>query len=129
VEERTFSLFGRDQYYCQALGNRATTPATFVTLAVRRVGSGNRLTLTHMGEQWPDRWMAQHARVCWVEHPQPWELEDALLRQIALPLDLQGNKHHPFHAKLTARRQAAKAAARELPVAAEGNQQRVMLGQ
>jgi hypothetical protein len=81
-----------------------------------------------MGEQWLDRWMAEHARVCWVEHPQPWELEDALLRQIALPLNLQSNKHHPFHATLSALRQAAKAAARELPVAAEGNQRRVMLG-
>jgi len=61
----------------------------------------------------------------WVEHPQPWELEHAMLGRISLPLNLQGNKHHAFHATLSTLRQAAKVAAKELPVAAEGNQQRL----
>ena len=52
---------------------------------LRRVGSGNRMTLTHLGERWLDGWMADNAKVCWVEHPQPWVLEDELLKSLSLP--------------------------------------------
>lgn len=38
---------------------------------LRRVGSGKRMTFTHLGEQWLDRWMEQNAFVCWVTHPAP----------------------------------------------------------
>ena len=41
---------------------------------LRRVGSGNRLTFTHLGEQWLDGWMEKNAFVCWVEHPTPWDM-------------------------------------------------------
>ena len=93
---------------------------------LRRVGSGNRMTLTHLGEQWLDQWLAQNARVCWVEHPQPWVLEDELLREVSLPLNLQGNAHHGFSPRLSEMRLAAKAAARAMPIAQEGNQQRLI---
>ena len=91
---------------------------------LRRVGSGNRMTLTHLGEQWLDGWMADNAKVCWVEHPQPWVLEDELLKSLSLPLNLQGNTHHPFFGLLGEIRRTAKAAAREMAIASEGNQQR-----
>jgi hypothetical protein len=91
---------------------------------LRRVGSGNRMTLTHLGEQWLDQWMAEHAKICWVEDTAPWVLEDELLRRVSLPLNLQGNSHHGFSARLSEIRQTAKAAARETPVAQEGNQSR-----
>ena len=35
---------------------------------LRRVGSGNRMTFTHLGEQWLDEWMNDNAFVCWVEN-------------------------------------------------------------
>lgn len=91
---------------------------------LRRVGSGSRMTLTHLGEQWLDEWMAENAKVCWVEHPQPWVLEDKLLKSLSLPLNLQGNAHHPFCGPLGEIRREAKAAAREMAIAQEGNQQR-----
>jgi len=91
---------------------------------LRRVGSGNRMTFTHLGEQWLDQWMAEHATICWVEDTAPWVLEDELLRRVSLPLNLQGNSHHGFSARLSEIRQRAKAAARETPVAQEGNQSR-----
>lgn len=93
---------------------------------LRRVGSGARITLTHLGEQWLDQWLADNARVCWVEHDQPWILEDDLLRRVSLPLNVQGNAHHGFSARLSEMRRAALATARDLPVAHEGNQQRRM---
>jgi len=38
---------------------------------LRRVGSNNRLTLTHWGEQWLDDWLQNNAFVSWVEHDTP----------------------------------------------------------
>jgi hypothetical protein len=43
--------------------------------SLRRVGSGNRYTLTKAGEAWLSDWLAAHALVCWREHPAPWDLE------------------------------------------------------
>ena len=91
---------------------------------LRRVGSGSRMTLTHLGEQWLDGWLQANAKVCWFEHDQPWVLEETLLTRLSLPLNLQGNSHHPFSTQLTGLRQEAKRAARDMPIAQEGNQQR-----
>ncbi len=55
----------------------------------------------------------------------PWLLEDELLQSYSLPLNIQGNRHHPpFSGTLTAMRQEAKRAAQEMPIANEGNLQR-----
>ncbi len=84
-------------------------------LALRRVGSGTRRTFS-AGEQELPAWMADHARVNIVEHPTPWTLEEELIGSLDLPLNLDQNSHHGFHAELSARRRAAKAAAAALPV-------------
>lgn len=84
-------------------------------LKLRRVGSGQRLTFAD-GEQVLSAWMASHARVCWMAHPRPWELEQALVARLDLPLNLHGNAHHPCYQQLRAIRATAKATARTLPV-------------
>jgi hypothetical protein len=91
---------------------------------LRRVGSGKRMTFTHLGEQWLDDWLEENAFVCWVEHPKPWELEQELLTSLSLPLNIQDNQHHPFSAELSEMRKSAKRLARETAIAQEGNQQR-----
>lgn len=91
---------------------------------LRRVGSGKRMTLTHLGEQWLDQWMDQNALVCWLEHPTPWIVEREVLGSVSLPLNLQGNQHHPFASRLSAIRSEAKMLARETPIASEQNQRR-----
>jgi hypothetical protein len=93
---------------------------------LRRVGSGNRMTFTHLGEQWLDKWMQDNAFVCWVEHPAPWELEDELLGTLSLPLNIKGNKHHLFADSLSQLRKDAIKQAKTTPVANEDNQQRRM---
>jgi hypothetical protein len=93
---------------------------------LRRVGSGRRLTFTHLGEQWLDDWMEQNAHVCWIEHPEPWRVESELFGSVSLPLNIQDNRHHPFSSQLSELRAAAKREAKELPIANEGNQQRIM---
>jgi hypothetical protein len=85
-------------------------------LELRRVGSGHRLTFTVEGEQRLSAWMADHALVAWTETPQPWLLEVKLLRELVLPLNLDGNRHHPFRERLSTLRAAAKARARALPI-------------
>jgi hypothetical protein len=103
------------------LGSLLATQSDF---PLRRVGSGRRMTFTHLGEQWLDTWLDTNAFVCWVEHPEPWVLEHELLSTHSLPLNIQGNRHHPFCSQLSEIRRLAKAAATELAIASEGNQQR-----
>ena len=93
---------------------------------LRRVGSGNKMTFTHIGEQWLHRWMEKNAFVCWVKHPEPWVLEKDLLKTLSCPLNIQGNKDHLFADKMSGMRKDAKRMARETPIANEDNQQRRM---
>ena len=91
---------------------------------LRRVGSGRRMTFTHNGEQWLDAWMEKNAYVFWVEHETPWELEEDLLSALSLPLNIQGNRSHPFAIELNRLRKEAIQNARELPIADETQQAR-----
>ena len=83
---------------------------------LRRVGSGKRMTFTNAGERWLDAWMLENAFVTWLEHDEPWLLEDELLCTVSLPLNLKGNRHHPFATQLSGLRRRANADARELPI-------------
>ncbi len=93
---------------------------------LRRVGSGSRMTFTHLGEQWLDEWMQNNAFVCWVEHPEPWKLEEELIGTLSVPLNIKGNKDHVFADSLSQLRKDAIKQAKEMPVAKEDNQQRQM---
>jgi len=84
---------------------------------LRRVGSGYRMTFTPLGEQCLNDWMARNAYVLWIEHPQPWMVEAALLKSLSLPLNIQDNSHHPFSETLARLRAEARQAARKLPIA------------
>lgn len=91
---------------------------------LRRVGSGRRMTLTHLGEQWLDEWLNRNALVSWQEHKEPWTLEDEIMQTISCPLNIKGNKRHPFYQTLCKLRADAFANARLMSVAYEGNQTR-----
>ena len=56
----------------------------------------------------------EHARVVWVEADQPWHAERALIRRLALPLNLQDNAHGAFYLPLNALRRTQKQNARTL---------------
>ncbi|WP_245694368.1 GIY-YIG nuclease family protein [Streptomyces abyssalis] len=86
-------------------------------LELRRVGSsGKRMTFTKAGEAVLSEWMAEHARVCWLEHPEPWTVEADLISRLDLPLNLDQNRHNAFHPRLTEIRAQARQRAREMPV-------------
>ena len=84
-------------------------------IELRRVGSGHRRTFSD-GEHALSEWMGADAFVSWIEHPQPWVIEEAVINRFDVPLNLDQNKHNKFHPALTAARRRAKQRALELPV-------------
>lgn len=94
-----------------------TLLAAELGIELRLVGSGSRLTF-NSGEAVLSEWMGLHARVCWIEHATPWDLEHQLIKEVALPLNLDQNNHSPFRRELSAMRGEQRARARSLPVLA-----------
>ena len=88
--------------------------AESLDLELRRYGSGKRFHFG-IGEQQLSRWMDTNAFVSWLTVPDPWLLETHLLGRLDLPLNLDGNRQHPFWLTLNGIRAAAKAHARSLP--------------
>ncbi|MDH6288091.1 GIY-YIG nuclease family protein [Rhodococcus opacus] len=86
-----------------------------VGIELRRVGSGKRYTF-HTGETLLSKWMAENALVSWIDHEEPWELEDRLIASLDVPLNLDGNSRNSFYLQLKAARAAAKRRADDLPV-------------
>jgi hypothetical protein len=86
-------------------------------IALRRVGSGDRYTLTNPGEQRLDAWMADHCRVAWREVAAPWQLEREILSSgLILPLNIRDNPSLAHTAVVQAARATAMRAADALPV-------------
>ena len=52
--------------------------------------------------------MARNALVVWAPTAEPWRLEESLIGSVSLPLNLQHNKRHPFHARLSVLRREAR---------------------
>ena len=120
----TQTLWNRIRYHYRGNAYGSTLRLTLgchladkLDIALRRVGSGNRLTFTPYGEHRISEWMSRHARVTWVQADAPWLLETRAIEQLNLPLNLQGNSHHPYYPTLKALRAKHKATARALPIA------------
>jgi hypothetical protein len=89
-------------------------------IALRRVGSGSRYTFTNPGEQILDRWMRQHAFVCWIETNAPWEIEAHLLSSgLSLPLNVDGNPCQEAVAAVRTVRLRARQLADQLDIIAD----------
>jgi hypothetical protein len=84
-------------------------------IELRRVGSGGRRTFAD-GEARLSAWLDAYARVVWLPAEEPWHLEQRLIGALALPLNLEHNERHPFHATLSAARRRAKERAEEQPI-------------
>jgi hypothetical protein len=69
-----------------------------------------------LGEARLTEWMAEHARVAWIIADRPWELEQQLIRTLVLPLNVDQNRHSPFHERLSQLRAAQRAHARSQPI-------------
>ena len=70
-------------------------------IGLRRVGDSGKRIHFGEGEKILSEWMRENAFVTWTIVINPWEVEDQLISQMNLPLNLRGNKHHPFHSILS----------------------------
>ncbi|WP_247695209.1 GIY-YIG nuclease family protein [Streptomyces sp. B93] len=52
------------------------------------MGSGKRMTFGKAGEATLSQWVADNARVCWIEQREPRDLESQLISRLELPLNL-----------------------------------------
>jgi hypothetical protein len=68
------------------------------------------------GEEALNDWLGRNARIAWMVCNEPWKAEEYLIRTVSLPLNLDQNRHHLFHSKLSEIRRVAKARARALPI-------------
>lgn len=115
----TQNLRKRVRYHYR--GNAAGSTLRFTLgcllgLELLRVGSGKRMTFGKAGEAALSQWMADNARVCWVEQGEPWTSESQLISQLDLPLNLDQNRRNAFHSHLKELRAQARQRARELPI-------------
>ncbi|WP_247701598.1 GIY-YIG nuclease family protein [Streptomyces sp. F63] len=94
-----------------------STLGCLLSLELRRLGSGKRITFGKAGEATLGQWMADNARVCWIEQSEPWDLESQLISQLDLPLNLDQNRHNAFHSRLKELRAQARQRARGCPSA------------
>lgn len=118
------NLYQRVRYHMQGNAEGSTLRLSLgclladeLGIELRRVGSGNRMTFSS-GEQRLSEWLADSARVVWTVYDQPRELEERLIQQCNLPINLDQNRNHAFHAELSELRRKAKRKARKLPVVA-----------
>jgi hypothetical protein len=101
----TQNLRTRIRYHFRGNAEGSTLRLTLgclLGLDLRRVGSGRRMTFGTRGEAELTGWMSQHARVSWLEHPEPWLVEADLITRVDLPLNLDQNRHNTFYPYLKA---------------------------
>jgi GIY-YIG catalytic domain-containing protein len=89
--------------------------ADVLKIELRRHGTSRRFHFGKDGEVELSTWMPQNAFVVWHEHDAPWEVEASVIGQLSLPLNLDHNRDHPFHATLSEIRKECKTLARRLP--------------
>jgi hypothetical protein len=106
----------RNHYRGNAEGSTLRlTLGCLLGLELRRVGGGTVMTFGP-SEMDLSSWMGDNAFVTWIEDPQPWHLESVLIRSLDLPLNLDQNANHAFHARLSDIRGEARRRARLLPI-------------
>ena len=51
------------------------------------------------------QWMERHARVCWLEVADPWQVEPGVISALTPPLNIKDNPNNPFRSELMRLRQ------------------------
>jgi hypothetical protein len=106
----------RNHYRGNAEGSTLRlTLGCLLGLELRRVGGGKVMTFGP-AEADLSKWMGDNAFVTWVEDAEPWLLESILISKFNLPLNLDQNTQHPFHASLGKLRRDARRRALMLPI-------------
>jgi hypothetical protein len=121
VSKRTLRDRLRQHYALNAYGSTLRlTLGCLLGLPLPRIesaknpGSAKRMTLGP-DEERLSGWMEDHARVVWMTHLEPWEVEDRLLDRLKPPLNLRGNEGHAFYPALTKLRAECREQASSVP--------------
>lgn len=92
---------------------RRTLAALLMTeLALTPLRRGKKVVLPPDQNTRLSSWQQTYLRLTWHDTPHPWLTEAAVISTLRPPLNLADNHSHPFHATLTAARQALQRAAR-----------------
>ena len=83
---------------------------------LRRAGDCESMTFTKPSENWLNNWMQQNAFVCWMIHSEPEKVKLEIIKNESLPLNIEGNRHHPFSKILSGIRRKARRSAEEMPI-------------
>lgn len=113
------TLNSRLRFHYQGHAEGSTLRLTLGCLLESQLGtvlrrSGKRL-IFGTAEERLSEWMAKNTAVTWVEVPTPRPLEEYLFQSLDLPLNIEGNRHHPFCEELRAIRDKARTLAEKLP--------------
>ena len=79
----------------------------FETMAWQPVMT-DRPLLTRDDNRALTEWQHEHLRLTWATHPEPWAIEHEVIAQLQPPLNLAGNRAHPFAATVSAARRRFK---------------------
>jgi hypothetical protein len=116
------TIYNRLRYHLKGNAKGSTLRLTLgcllsdtLGIQLRRIGSGTRMTFAN-GERVLNAWLDQCAYITWMQHPQPWLIEEELIQKLSLPLNLDQNNDHDFHSHLTQLRRDARERAKVLPV-------------
>lgn len=75
---------------------------------------GTKVALEPIDNAHLSRWQRENLKLSWWARERPWEIEDAVIRELTPPLNSAGNATHPFYARVgeirSAFRQRATAA-------------------
>lgn len=82
-------------------------------LGLRPGWAGKHPTMSPDEEARLSAWQDEHLLVGWVAHPEPWLIEGAVIDRFGPPMNLDGNRRHPFHPVLKERRARFRAEARK----------------
>lgn len=88
----------------------------FETKGWEPVARGKKALLKPEDNQELTRWQHQHLQLCWATHPEPWTIEREVIQRLQPPLNVEGNRGHPFAPTVIAARKHFKEAATPLTV-------------
>jgi hypothetical protein len=83
------------------------TLGSLLGLTLQETGPTKRLTFG-ADEATVSAWIKEHARIVWVEHPSPWEVEQTIIKEFSPPLNLKDNPDNAFAATLSLARKNAR---------------------
>lgn len=98
----------------------STLRRALVALLMTSEGYTTRWTRTRVvpidaDEERLSAWMRDHLRVTWAQHPNPKDVEAAVINELGPPLNQDHNRAHPMFATIAAARAAYRASAGPRP--------------